>query len=195
MFEFLGVLLLSLALSGSASPSQHQANPSICQDSLRGDANRRHSKFTPDPNLPTMFSAGNEDFKAAGRGWSRGHMAPAGNNKQSQDAMDQSFFLSNILPQNYDNNAGFFVSCKRDRFFFPGFFLFLCLMRHHFLVGFWNRLEMYCRELTKRWNEVHVVSGPALRPVVETDPNTGQENKYVKYRVSIAVLRQSVTVT
>ena len=62
-----------------------------------------------------MFSAGNEDFKAAGRGWSRGHMAPAGNNKQSQDAMDQSFFLSNILPQNYDNNAGFFVSCKRDR--------------------------------------------------------------------------------
>ena len=68
-------------------------------------------------------------------------------------------------------------------------------MRYRFLEGFWNRLEMYCRELTKRWNEVHVISGPALRPVTETDPNTGQENKYIKYRVSIAVLRQSVTVT
>ena len=96
----------SVSASVSTSVSVSPINPSICQDSLRGDANRRHSKFTPDPNLPTMFSAGNEDFKAAGRGWSRGHMAPAGNNKQSQDAMDQSFFLSNILPQNYDNNAG-----------------------------------------------------------------------------------------
>ena len=76
------------------------------QENLKGDANRRRSNFTPDPNVPEMFRAGNEDFKAAGRGWSRGHMAPAGNMKLSQDAMDQTFFLSNILPQNHDNNGG-----------------------------------------------------------------------------------------
>jgi nuclease EXOG len=39
---------------------------------------------------------------------SRGHMAAAADSKSSQEAMDQTFFLSNILPQNYQNNAGFF---------------------------------------------------------------------------------------
>jgi len=126
----------------------------LTEENIRGEANRRRSNFTPDPNIPEMFRADNNDFKAAGRGWSRGHMAPAGNMKFSQDAMDQSFLLSNILPQNYENNA-----------------------------GFWNRLEMYCRELTKRWNEVHVISGPALRPTSEVDLETQQETKFVKYRV------------
>lgn len=63
-----------------------------------------------------MFRADNNDFKAAGRGWSRGHMAPAGNMKFSQDAMDQSFLLSNILPQNYENNAGKPKTRSRDKF-------------------------------------------------------------------------------
>jgi len=126
----------------------------LTEDNLKGEANRKHSNFSPDSNLPQMFRAGNEDFKAAGRGWSRGHMAAAGNMKLSQDAMDQSFLLSNILPQNYENNA-----------------------------GFWNRMEMYCRELTKRWKEVHVISGPTSRPVAEIDPDTQQEHKFIKYRV------------
>merc|ERR1711970_561964 len=126
----------------------------LTEDNLKGEANRKHSNFSPDSNLPEMFRAGNEDFKAAGRGWSRGHMAAAGNMKFSQDAMDQSFLLSNILPQNYENNA-----------------------------GFWNRMEMYCRELTKRWDEVHTISGPATRPITEPDPDTQEEHKFIKYRV------------
>lgn len=46
-----------------------------------GNADRRHCKFKPDPNIPLMFSAVNEDY--LGSGWSRGHMAPAGDNKFS----------------------------------------------------------------------------------------------------------------
>jgi len=126
----------------------------LTEHNLKGDADRRRSNFTPDPNIPKMFRAGNEDFRAAGRGWSRGHMAPAGNMKQNQDAMDQTFLLSNILPQDYENNA-----------------------------GFWNRLEMYCRELTKRWNEVHVISGPVLRPTTQVDTETQEEKKFINYRV------------
>ena len=34
------------------------------------------------------------DFRQSG--WSRGHMAPAGNNKHSQEAMNQTFLLTNI---------------------------------------------------------------------------------------------------
>ena len=67
-------------------------------------ANRRRSTFQPDPEVPTSHSAANEDFR--GSGWSRGHMAPAGNYKSCQKSMDDTFLLTNILPQDVDNNSG-----------------------------------------------------------------------------------------
>ena len=60
-------------------------------------ANRKQSKFRPDPSVPPSLRAENGDFWTSG--WSRGHMAPAGNNKHCQDAMDDTFLLSNIVPQ------------------------------------------------------------------------------------------------
>ncbi len=29
---------------------------------------------------------------------------------------------------------------------------------------FWNRLEIYCRDLTKKFEDVHVISGPMWIP-------------------------------
>uniref|UniRef100_A0A8C6XSP7 Nuclease EXOG, mitochondrial n=1 Tax=Naja naja TaxID=35670 RepID=A0A8C6XSP7_NAJNA len=101
-------------------------------------ADRKKCKFKADPNIPSMFSAENEDY--IGSGWSRGHMAPAGDNKHSPEAMAETFYLSNIVPQNYENNA-----------------------------GFWNRVEMYCRELTERFEDVWIVSGPLMLPQLEED--------------------------
>ncbi|PKU37462.1 hypothetical protein llap_12234 [Limosa lapponica baueri] len=57
-----------------------------------------------------------------------------------QTAMAETFYLSNIVPQNYENNA-----------------------------GFWNRMEMYCRELTERFEDVWVVSGPLTLPQTSDD--------------------------
>ncbi|NXT80431.1 EXOG Nuclease, partial [Zapornia atra] len=110
----------------------------ISKQKTLGNADRRHCKFRPDPNIPLMFSAANEDY--LGSGWSRGHMAPAGDNKFSTRAMAETFYLSNIVPQNYENNA-----------------------------GFWNRIEMYCRELTERFEDVWVVSGPLTLPQTNDD--------------------------
>uniref|UniRef100_A0A9L0JND2 Nuclease EXOG, mitochondrial n=3 Tax=Equus TaxID=9789 RepID=A0A9L0JND2_EQUAS len=112
-----------------------------------GDADRKHCKFKPDPNIPPTFSALNEDY--VGSGWSRGHMAPAGNNKFSSKAMAETFYLSNIVPQNFDNNA-----------------------------GYWNRIEMYCRELTERFEDVWIVSGPLTLPHTASDGK-----KTVSYQV------------
>ena len=61
-----------------------------------------------------FFQSHNDDFWDSG--WSRGHMAPAGNNKYCQTWMDDTFLLSNIVPQDIQNNG-----------------------------DFWNRLEIYCR--------------------------------------------------
>ncbi|XP_056119603.1 nuclease EXOG, mitochondrial-like [Rhinichthys klamathensis goyatoka] len=105
---------------------------------LLGQADRKHCKFKPDPEIPEAFTARNEDYLRSG--WSRGHMAPAGDNKISEQAMAETFYLSNIVPQNYENNA-----------------------------GFWNRLEMYCRDLTQRFSDVWLVSGPLMLPQVRED--------------------------
>lgn len=47
-----------------------------------GTASRKHSNFMPDPGIQLLFSADNSDYR--GSGWSRGHMAPAGDNKFDQ---------------------------------------------------------------------------------------------------------------
>ncbi|XP_053265875.1 nuclease EXOG, mitochondrial isoform X1 [Podarcis raffonei] len=110
----------------------------ISKHKTLGNADRKHCKFRPDPSIPPIFTALNEDY--IGSGWSRGHMAPAGDNKYSPKAMAETFYLSNIVPQNYQNNA-----------------------------GFWNRLEMYCRELTDRFEDVWIVSGPLTLPQMDDD--------------------------
>ncbi|KAJ1099475.1 hypothetical protein NDU88_004576 [Pleurodeles waltl] len=112
----------------------------ISKSKVVGTADRQHCKFKPDPNISPIFSATNEDYWKSG--WSRGHMAPAGNNKFSTQAMAETFYLSNIVPQNYENNS-----------------------------GFWNRVEMYCRDLTAKFDDVWIVSGPL------TLPETGDDGK------------------
>ena len=42
-------------------------------------------KFKPDPGIPEVYSAQNKDY--LGSGWSRGHMNPAGDNKNNKVSM------------------------------------------------------------------------------------------------------------
>ena len=50
------------------------------------------------------------------------------------------------------------------------------------LCRYWNRLEGYCRELTKRYAEVSVISGPLFLPY--KDEKTGKS--YVRYEVKFS---------
>ena len=45
-------------------------------------ANRKKSKFAPDNRVDEIIRSSNQDYWDSG--WSRGHMAPAGNNKHCQ---------------------------------------------------------------------------------------------------------------
>jgi DNA/RNA endonuclease G (NUC1) len=46
--------------------------------------------------------------------------------------------------------------------------------------GFWNRLEIYCRDLTKKYKGVRIFSGPLNVPTKDEDGSS-----YVKHSVSI----------
>ena len=67
----------------------------------------------------------------SGSGYDRGHMAPAGDMKWDMDAMEESFLMSNICPQNHDLNK-----------------------------GSWNDLEVETRQWARKYGKAYIVCGP-----------------------------------
>lgn len=97
-------------------------------------ADRKHSRFKAEPDVPPQWRATNDDYK--GSGFSRGHLAPAGAHRRSQDELDETFLLSsNIVPQELSNNG-----------------------------SDWLRLERFAKGLLKEYSDVWVVSGPLFLP-------------------------------
>lgn len=106
------------------------------------NADRKFSFFREDEQIPEMFRGKLKDYFRSG--YDRGHQAPAANAKFSQTAMDETFFLSNMSPQVGD---GF----NRD---------------------YWAHLEFFCRQLTKKYQNVRIVTGPLYLP--KRDPTDGK---------------------
>ncbi|KAH9004973.1 hypothetical protein EDB86DRAFT_3061856 [Lactarius hatsudake] len=106
-------------------------------DGETGD--RGKSTFHEDESLPVQFRAKLQDYFRSG--YDRGHMVPAADAKRSQDAMDETFLLSNIAPQ---VGSGF--------------------NRHY-----WAYLEDWCRRLTGSFSDVYVFTIPLYLPHKETD--------------------------
>jgi endonuclease G len=91
----------------------------------------RGNSFVPDPEVPRNKSATTGDYTKSG--WDRGHMAPAADMRWSEKAMKESFYLSNVCPQNRNLNA-----------------------------GIWKDLEEQVRGLAKQTGNIYVVSGPLV---------------------------------
>ncbi|EIW67252.1 hypothetical protein TREMEDRAFT_69745 [Tremella mesenterica DSM 1558] len=99
---------------------------------VKGD--RSKSVFMEDVGIPEMFRAKLSDYLKSG--YDRGHMVPAADAKISQQAMDETFFLTNIAPQVGD-----------------GF------NRHY-----WAYVEDFCRRLTTNFEDVYVFTVPLYLP-------------------------------
>ncbi len=74
----------------------------LTPDRFAGPANRNSSHFAVDNDLPAGQRSELADYQqkdSAGKSYDRGHNAPAADMKFDQEAMDQSFLLSNMAPQ------------------------------------------------------------------------------------------------
>lgn len=91
----------------------------------------RTDKFLPDPDLPEDEAVTTNDYKGAGL--DRGHMCPAGDNRWHWKAMQESFYMTNICPQDHNLNR-----------------------------GDWKELEEACRQWAQAEGKIYIVCGPIL---------------------------------
>ena len=91
----------------------------------------RYDRFKPDPMVPQDATATTNDYKYSG--YDRGHMAPAADMKWDEQVMRESFYLSNIFPQNPNLNG-----------------------------GVWKDLEEQVRDLASQKGKIFVVCGPIV---------------------------------
>jgi len=80
----------------------------LTPDELRNVA-EREDNFREDPKVLTG-SASTDDYRRSG--YDRGHLAPAGDMGFSEEAMSESFFMSNMSPQNRSFNRGVWRSLE-----------------------------------------------------------------------------------
>lgn len=99
----------------------------LTKEETRGSA-ERSNEFSPDPDIKGVKV---ETYDYSHSGYDRGHMAPAGDMKWSEDAMLESFYMSNICPQDHNLNK-----------------------------GDWNDLEIKTREWARKYGKAYIACGP-----------------------------------
>lgn len=99
-------------------------------EELEGDAERARY-FSPDPLLENHPRA--EHWHFTNSGWVRGHMVPAGDLKYSQEAMNDSFYTSNVCPMDMKFNN-----------------------------SIWKRLEEKARKWAFQYGHIYIITGPVM---------------------------------
>lgn len=102
----------------------------LTAEEANGTIGRSGKNFRQDDKAKVM-QADNFDYR--GSGWSRGHMAPAGDFKWDDGAMWDTFYYTNCCPQDEKLNN-----------------------------GSWNVLENRVRTWARQFGSVYVVTGPII---------------------------------
>ena len=95
---------------------------------------KRSNNFQQDPDIPSHLGSTPSDYRHSKL--DRGHLVPAGDFKNDQQAMNETFLMSNISPQTPSFNR-----------------------------GVWRSLEERIRKIVDRSLSVSVATGPLFLPV------------------------------
>jgi endonuclease G len=103
----------------------------LTAEEAEGRRERDGIEFRKDPDLRGCTQAMREDY--TGSGWTKGHMMPAADAAFNGNAMSETFYFTNICPQDQTLNA-----------------------------GDWQYLEKRVRSWARRYGSVWVVTGPIV---------------------------------
>lgn len=115
----------------SFNPEHHIPNWvswELAENETTGDVSRTN-KFSSDPDVEGCAESWDYSYS----GYDRGHMAPAGDMKWDDEAMDETFYMTNICPQVKSLNT-----------------------------GSWKRLEEKCRHWAQIDGQLFIVCGPVI---------------------------------
>lgn len=90
----------------------------------------RTDVFIPDPKVRSGSATPDDYYRS---GYDRGHLVPAADRAYSKEAIEETFFMSNISPQ-----------------------------AHSFNGGIWRELEELTRSWAEKYKKLYVVTGPVL---------------------------------
>lgn len=107
--------------------------------------------FIDDPKVASG-SANWSNYKKSG--YDKGHLCPAGDMEFDVKAYNETFFTSNISPQNHEFNA-----------------------------GIWNRLEQKVRYWAGRYDGVYVITGGVITPFLGTIGREGVAVPELFYKI------------
>lgn len=103
----------------------------LTADETGGTESRGGIEFRMDPTLRGVTQAMREDY--SGSGWTKGHLMPAADAAYSTTTMGETFYFTNICPQDETLNA-----------------------------GDWAYLEKRVRQWANRYGQIWVVTGPIV---------------------------------
>lgn len=129
----------------------------ITRYQVTGPLTGERIKFRADPLLPIEARAQDADY--TGSGYDRGHQAPLANQRRSQRLRDETFFLSNAVPQNSRLNR-----------------------------QAWAALEERVRDWAVDRDTIYSITGPLFWDPREDDPSTARgyvEYEWIGNRVSV----------
>lgn len=118
---------------------------------------KRKDNFRADPAILTG-SSDPSDYKASG--FDKGHLAPCADFLYDFEAMNDTFFMSNMSPQQPQFNR-----------------------------GIWKKLEEKVREFAAKYDILYIVTGPVLEKALDQYQKIGQNNVAVPeyyYKVLLA---------
>ena len=98
---------------------------------LKATADRGHLTFKKDTSLESSKAVSSSDYTRTG--YDRGHLVPAQDMAFSATAMKETFYMSNVSPQDKDFNR-----------------------------GKWKELENETRNWAAKYDEIYVIAGPVL---------------------------------
>ena len=122
---------------------------------------RKRPYFINDPKVITK-SADWRNYN--GSGLDRGHLCPAGDRRFSEQAYNETFYTSNITPQD-----------------------------KYFNAGIWNRLEQQTRYWAKKYGSIYVITGGILENNLPTIGNEDVAVPRYFYKVIVRETKREVS--